>query len=160
MVRQIQPWAGNTQKRLVKSPKIYLRDTGLLHNLLNISDFESLLSHPVVGSSWEGFVIENTVAALSNKWRYSYYRTTGQTEIDLILEGPNNQVWAVEIKRSSAPTLSKGFYSASEDIKATHRFVVYSGTERFPMSANTEAIGLIEFLKMLEEKNNTSSEFN
>ncbi|WP_255373611.1 ATP-binding protein [Chitinophaga sp. CF118] len=153
MVRQIQPWAGNTQKRLVKSPKIYLRDTGILHKLLNISDFESLLGNPIVGASWEGFVAENIIAGLSSKWQYSYYRTTAQTEIDLVLEGPNNQVWAVEIKRSAAPTLGKGFHTASEDIKATHKFVVYSGTERFPMSGgDTEAIGLIEFLKLLEDK--------
>lgn len=149
MVRQIQPWAGNTKKRLIKSPKIYLRDTGLLHKLLNISDFDSLLGHPVVGASWEGFVAENIIVNLSNKWQYSYYRTTTQTEIDLVLEGPGNQVWAVEIKRSAAPNLSKGFHTACEDIGATQKFVIYSGTERFPMSERTEAIGLVEFLNLI-----------
>jgi predicted AAA+ superfamily ATPase len=149
MVRQIQPWSGNTKKRLIKSPKIYLRDTGILHKLLNISHLEDLLGNPAVGASWEGFVAENIIIGLSNKWRYSYYRTTSQTEIDLVLEGPGNQVWAIEIKRSAAPKLTKGFHSACEDIKATKKFVVYSGTERFPMSGNTEAIGLIEFLKMI-----------
>lgn len=152
MVRQLQPWAGNTKKRLIKSPKIYLRDTGILHKLLNISDFDSLLGNPVIGASWEGFVIENIIRELSNKWQYSYYRTTSQTEIDLVLEGPNKQVWAIEVKRSSSPILKSGFHSASEDIGATNKFVVYSGTERFPMSGNTEAIGLIEFLKMLKDK--------
>jgi predicted AAA+ superfamily ATPase len=151
MVRQIQPWAGNTKKRLIKSPKIYLRDTGLLHKLMNISDFDSLLGNPILGASWEGFVAENIITQLSNKWQYSYYRTTTQTEIDLVLEGPKKEVWAVEIKRSSAPSLKKGFYSACEDIAATHKFVVYSGTERFPMSEGAEAIGLIEFLKLLEK---------
>jgi predicted AAA+ superfamily ATPase len=150
MVRQIQPWAGNTKKRLIKSPKIYIRDTGILHKLLNISDFGGLLGYPVIGASWEGFVVENIIVGLSNKWQYSYYRTTTQTEIDLVLEGPNNQIWSIEIKRSSAPTLSKGFYAACEDIGATHKFIVYSGTERFPMSENTEAIGLVELLKLLE----------
>ena len=149
MVRQVSPWSGNTKKRLIKSPKIYLRDSGILHKLLNISDFESLLGNPVVGASWEGFVAENIILSLSNKWRYSYYRTTSQTEIDLVLEGPRNQVWAVEIKRSAAPTLSKGFHTACDDVKATHKFVVYSGTERFPMSGNTEAIGLVDFLKFV-----------
>jgi uncharacterized protein len=110
---------------------------------------EDLLGNPAVGASWEGFVVENIILELSNKWRFSYYRTTTQTEIDLVIEGPGNQVWAIEIKRSSAPTLSKGFHSACEDIKATNKFVVYSGTERFPMPGNTEAIGLIEFLKMI-----------
>ena len=152
MVRQIQPWAGNTKKRLVKSPKIFLRDTGLLHKLLNISDFDSLLGHPVIGASWEGFVIENIIGHLSSKWQYSYYRTSTQTEIDLVLEGPNKQVWAVEIKRSSAPVIKKSFHTVCEDVGATHKFVVYSGTERFPMAENTEAIGLIEFLKLFDEK--------
>lgn len=151
MVRQIQPWSGNTQKRLVKSPKIYLRDTGLLHKLLNISDFEDLLGHPVLGASWEGFVVENIILALSNKWQYSYYRSASQAEIDLILEGPRRQTWAVEVKRSSAPTVGKGFFTACEDIGATHRYVVYPGEERFPMATGTEAIGLIEFLRLLEE---------
>lgn len=152
MVRQIQPWAGNTKKRLIKSPKIYLRDTGLLHKLLNISDFDTLLGHPVVGASWEGFVAENIIVNLSNKWQYSYYRTTTQTEIDLVLEGPGNQVWAVEIKRSAAPSLSKGFHAACEDIGATQKLVIYSGVERFPMSEGTEAIGLVEFLNLIKER--------
>ena len=153
MVRQIQPWSGNTKKRLVKSPKIYLRDTGLLHKLLNISDFDSLLGNPILGASWEGFVAENIILGLTNKWQYSYYRTTTQTEVDLVLEGPNKEVWAVEIKRSSAPVLKKGFHSACEDIKATRKLIVYSGTDRFPMAGDTEAIGLIEFLKLLQENN-------
>jgi predicted AAA+ superfamily ATPase len=153
MVRQIQPWAGNTKKRLIKSPKVYLRDTGILHKLLNISDFDSLLGNPIVGASWEGFVAENIIIKLSNKWQYSYYRTTTQTEVDLVLEGPDKQIWAVEIKRSSSPVLKRGFYSACEDIGATHKFVVYSGTERFPIAGDVEAIGLIEFLKLLEENN-------
>ncbi len=152
MVRQLQPWSGNTKKRLVKSPKIYIRDTGLLHKLLNISDFDTLLGNPIVGASWEGFVVENIIINLSGKWRYSYYRTSTQTEVDLVLEGPDKQVWAIEIKKSAAPTLTKGFHSACEDIAATRKFVVYSGSERFPMAGNTEAIGLIGMLKMLKEK--------
>ncbi len=151
MVRQIQPWSGNTKKRLVKSPKIYLRDTGLLHNLLNISSFDRLLGHPVLGASWEGFVVENIVLNLSSKWQYSYYRTTTQTEIDLVLEGPDNEVWAIEVKRSVAPKVGNGFHTACADVKATQKFVVYSGTERFPMVGNTEGVGLIEFLKMVQE---------
>lgn len=151
MVRQIQPWAGNTKKRLVKSPKIYLRDSGILHKLLNISTFESLLGHPVLGASWEGFVIENIIVNLSNKWQYSYYRTASQTEIDLVLDGPDQQVWAIEVKRSSAPKIGRGFHTACEDVKATHKFVVYAGSERYPMSENTEAIGLTEFLEILEK---------
>ncbi len=149
MVRQLQPWAGNTKKRLVKSPKVYLRDSGLLHFLLNISDYDTLLGHPVLGASWEGFVLESIIQSLSNKWQFSYYRTSGQTELDLVLEGPQNEVLAVEIKRSIAPKVSKGFHSASDDIKATRKFVVYSGEDRFPLTQDTEAINLNAFLAEL-----------
>jgi len=149
MVRQLQPWAGNTKKRLVKSPKVYLRDSGLLHFLLNISDYDTLLGHPVLGASWEGFVLESIIQSLSNKWQFSYYRTSGQTELDLVLEGPQNEVLAVEIKRSIAPKVSKGFHSASDDIKATRKFVVYSGEDRFPLTQDTEAISLSAFLAEL-----------
>lgn len=152
MIRQIQPWSGNSKKRLVKSPKIYLRDSGILHNLLNISNFESLLGHPAIGASWDGFIIENIIMQLSPKWRYSYYRTSSQSEVDLVLESPNNKVWAIEIKRSLSPTLSKGFYSACDDIGATGKFVIYAGTERYPMANDTEAIGLVDFLKIIIEE--------
>jgi len=145
MVRQLQPWAGDTRKRLVKSPKVYLRDSGLLHVLLNISDYETLLGHPVLGASWEGFVLESIIQGLSNKWQYSYYRTSGQTELDLVLEGPKNEVFAIEIKRSITPKVSKGFHSASDDIKATRKFVVYPGEDRFPLGHDTEAINLNAF---------------
>ncbi len=149
MVRQLQPWAGNTRKRLVKSPKVYLRDSGLLHFLLNISDYDTLLGHPVLGASWEGFVLESIIQSLPNKWQFSYYRTSGQTELDLVLEGPKNEVLAVEIKRSIAPKVSKGFHSASDDIKATRKFVVFSGEDRFPLTQDTEAINLNAFLAEL-----------
>lgn len=150
MVRQIPPWSGNIKKRLVKSPKIFLRDTGLMHRLLNLSDFETLLSHPCVGASWEGFIIENILNHLSEKWRYSYYRTATQIEIDLVLEGPAGEVWAVEVKRSIAPKVSKGFHIGREDIKATQSFVIYPGSERFPLAKGVEAIGLIEFLQFFD----------
>lgn len=149
MVRQIQPWAGNSKKRLVKAPKIYLRDSGLAHRFLNIADFESLLGHPAIGASWEGFVVENILNQLSDKWRYSYYRTTAQAEVDLVLEGPKNEVWAVEVKRSLAPKVTKGFHYACDDIQATRKYVIYSGNERFPLPNGVEVIGLIEFLQLL-----------
>ncbi len=149
MVRQLQPWAGNTKKRLVKAPKVYLRDTGLMHRLLNISDFESLLGHPAVGPSWEGFVIEQILNHLSNKWRYSYYRTSAQAELDLVLEGPQRQVWAIDVKRSSAPRLTRGFHLASDDVNATRRCVIYPGAEPFPLAKNIEAMSLSYFLQRL-----------
>lgn len=152
MVRQLQPWSGNTKKRIVKSPKVYIRDSGILHRLLSIPDFEALSGHPVIGQSWEGFVIENILGQLSDKWQASYYRTAEQTEVDLILEKSPNEVWAIEIKRSTAPKITSGFHRACDDIKATRKFVIYSGKERFPLSRETEAIGIIEFLKLIEDQ--------
>lgn len=150
MVRQLQPWSGNTKKRLVKSPKVYIRDSGLLHSLLNISNFDQLLGNPVVGSSWEGFVIENILNQLPSNWKASYYRSSNKNEIDLVLEGPEDAVWAIEIKKSLAPSISSGFHTAAEDIKAKKKFVVYSGTDQFPIKGDTEVIGLIAFLKMIQ----------
>ena len=149
MLRQIQPWAGNSKKRLVKAPKIYVRDSGLAHRMLNIPDIETLLGHPAIGASWDSFVIENILRTISDKWQHSFYRTSAQAEVDLVLEGPNRQVWAVEIKRSSAPTVTKGFHFACEDIRATKKFLIYPGTERFPLANDIEAMGLLAFLEML-----------
>jgi hypothetical protein len=146
MVRQLQPWSGNSKKRLVKAPKIYLRDSGIAHRFLTITDFESLLGHPVVGASWEAFVIENILGQLSDKWQYSYYRTSAQAEIDLVLEGSNKQTWAIEIKRSLSPSASKGFYYGCDDIDATHKFIIYPGKDSYPTVNNVEVIGLIEFI--------------
>lgn len=149
MVRQLQSWSGNTKKRLVKTPKIYIRDSGLLHSLLTIQDFEHLLGHPVLGASWEGFVVETVLNSISSSWTPSYYRSNNQAEIDLVLEKSNQEVWAIEVKRSIAPSLSAGFHRACEDIGATKKWVVYSGKDRFPIKNETEVIGLIEFLGII-----------
>lgn len=151
MVRQLQPWSGNTKKRLVKSPKIYIRDTGLLHNLLQIQSFDHLLGHPIVGASWEGFVVETILNTISSAWTPSYYRSSNQAKIDLVLEKSNQEVWAIEVKRSIAPTLSAGFHRACEDVGATKKWVIYSGKDRFPIKGETEVIGLIEFLGLIKE---------
>lgn len=149
MVRQLQPWSGNTKKRLVKAPKLYLRDSGLMHRFLTIVDFESLLGHPAIGASWEAYVVEQVLNQVSDKWRSSFYRTTAQAEVDLILEGPRGQVWAIEVKRSLAPTVSKGFYYACEDISATHRFVIFPGETNFPLTEGIEVMGVLMFLDVL-----------
>ena len=146
MVRQLPPWSGNTGKRLVKSPKVYLRDSGILHRLLNIPDYESLLGHPVLGASWEGYILENTISSLSSKWQYSYYRSSSRAEIDLLLEGPKGEAWAIEVKRSTAPKVSRGYHLASDDIGATRKLVVYPGTDRFPLANDTEVVNLKDFL--------------
>ena len=151
LVRRLEPWHSNTKKRLVKAPKIYLRDTGLLHQLLNIPSFEALLGNPIVGASWEGFVIENLLSAAPQPTAPSFYRTATGNEIDLILQLPNNQRWAIEIKRGSAPKIKSGFYSACDDLKPTHQWVVYSGAERFPLPQGVEAISLLELMQELEK---------
>jgi len=152
MVRQLEPWSGNIKKRLVKSPKIYIRDSGILHSLLQISNIEALFSHPIIGASWEGFVIENIINQLDDRWEYNYYRTATQTEIDLVLHTPDNEIWAIEIKRSSAPKLKRGFYEACSDIGATQKWVVNANKESYPLPREVEVIGLLDFLTIIQEK--------
>lgn len=151
MVRQLMPWSGNSQKRLVKAPKVYLRDSGLLHQLANVPDLDTLLGHPLCGPSWEGFVLENTLAQLPSAWCASYFRTSAQAEIDLVLEGPKRQVVAVEIKRSLSPTLSKGFHHGFVDIGATRGFVVMPEGDRFPLRKDVEALSLREWIEELPD---------
>lgn len=152
MVRQLQPWSGNVKKRLVKSPKIYIRDSGILHSLLNIFDIDGLLSHPGMGASWEAYVIENILTTIDSDWSYSFYRTATQIEIDLVLETPESEIWAIEIKYSKAPKLSRGFYEACNDIKANKKWIVYSAEENYPMANEVEVVGLISFLDILRKK--------
>jgi uncharacterized protein len=149
MVRQLSPWSGNSQKRLVKTPKVYVRDSGLLHRLANIPDVETLLGHPLCGDSWEGFVIENILVGLPDFWTASYYRTSAQAEIDLVLEGPRQQVVAIEIKRTLTPQVSKGFRLGCEDIRATHCYYVIPVGEPYPLGHDTEAITLGDLTQRL-----------
>jgi predicted AAA+ superfamily ATPase len=149
LVRRLRPYAFNAGKRLVKAPKVYVRDSGIAHALLNIGDVNSLLGHPVAGGSWEGFVIENIAAVAPDHCNFYFYRTAQGAEIDLLIEVAHQQLWAIEIKRSSNPTVSKGFHIACEDIKAEKRFVVYAGNERFSIGNQTEAISLQAIMTML-----------
>jgi len=149
MVRQLRPWSGNSMKRLVKSPKVYVRDSGLLHSLTNLTDLETLLSHPLCGASWEGYVIENVLACMPQAWDSSDYRTSAQAEIDLVLESPDGRRIAIEIKRTLSPKPSKGFRFGADDIDATHRFFVIPRGDRYPLGGGIEAIGLTEFLAWL-----------
>jgi hypothetical protein len=145
LVRRLPPYHRNVGKRLVKSPKTYVRDTGILHALLGIGDFDSLLGHPVIGASWEGFVIENLIAAAPPGAKAGFYRTAAGAELDLVLElGAKHGVWAVEIKRSLTPGLRKGNHHALADIVPRRSFYVHGGKDRFPLTAHTEAIGLHE----------------
>ena len=150
LLRSLRPWAVNVGKRLVKSPKIYIRDSGITHALLNLKTMDDVLGHPVVGASWEGFIIENLLSSLtigSSAW---FYRTSAGAEIDLVIT-QGNKKYAIEIKRSLSPSVSKGFHLGCDDIRATHRFVVYPGMERYYLSKEVIAIPLIEMLKELSE---------
>ena len=149
LVRRLQPWTVNVGKRLVRAPKVYVRDSGITHSLLNISNYNHLLGHPVVGGSWEGFVIENMMSVALSGVLPFYYRTSGGAEIDLILEFSGKEKWAIEIKRSSAPSLSKGFHIACEDIKADKRYVIYSGKEKFSLGEGITAISLPDLMEKL-----------
>ena len=142
LVRRLPPWHANLGKRLVKSPKVYVRDSGLVHALLNIADKEALLAHPVVGQSWECFVIENLLVCVAAKAQGFFYRTSGGAEIDLLLSWPGGSLWAIEIKRSLSPKLERGFHAACADLAPIRKFVVYPGAERYRLAADIEAISL------------------
>ena len=143
LVRRLQPYHANPGKRLVKSQKVYIRDAGLTHALLGIETLDDVLGHPVAGPSWEGFVIESLLAVAPAGTRASFYRSSGGAEIDLILEmGARHGVWAIEIKRTSAPRVERGFRSALDHVKPTRAFLVHGGRDQFPLSGDVEAISL------------------
>ena len=153
LVRRLRPLHVNIGKRLVKAPKVYVRDSGLLHALLGIGDYNTLSGHPVVGASWEGFVIENFLSVVPYRTLASYYRTSAGAEVDLVLEFPGlTEKWAIEIKRGLSAKPNKGFYNAVEDIQPDKTFIVYAGDERYPVSEGVEAISVIEMAQMLLEK--------
>jgi predicted AAA+ superfamily ATPase len=144
LVRRLPPRLVNVGKRLVRRPKVYVRDSGLVHALLGVPDKEALLGHPVVGASWEGMAIENLLSVLGDKALASFYRTSGGAEVDLVLDWPDGRVWAIEVKRSSAPKVERGVRSALDDLQPERSFVVYAGEERFPLTERVEAISLAE----------------
>jgi uncharacterized protein len=146
----LQPWSSNVGKRLVRSPKVYVRDSGLLHALLGIRDHEMLLGHHVVGSSWEGMLIENILSSVPVVAQAWFYRTSVGAEIDLVLEVAPKQRWAIEIKRSiSDPKPSRGFYIGCRDIRATRQIVLYPGDEIFKLDAKTTVMPLQALLSEL-----------
>jgi len=149
LVRRLQPYYTNIGKRLVKSPKTYIRDSGLLHALLGIANHNTLAGHPVVGMSWEGFVIENLIAASPQGTKANFYRTSSGIEIDLLLELPTGEMWGIEIKRGLAPKLTKGFYQARDDLQLGRCFVVYSGQDRYPLAEGVEVVSLAKMTEIL-----------
>jgi predicted AAA+ superfamily ATPase len=154
LVRRLSPYLSNTGKRLVKSPKVYVRDSGLMHTLLSIGDYNTLAGHPSAGESWEGFVIENLLSVTPPRTLASFYRTSAGAEIALVLELPNGERWAVEIKLGMSPKPSRGFYQAVEDVRPNRSFTVYSGSERYFLKDGVEAVGLRDLMKELYEITN------
>jgi hypothetical protein len=146
MVRRLNPYHANVGKRLTKAPKIYIRDSGFVHALLDIGTIEQLAGHPVLGMSWEGFVIENLLSALPWNSHAFFYRTQAGAELDLVIEFLDFSTWAIEIKRGIAAPTSRGFHIARADIKAARSFVVHSGKDRYPLGDGIEAIGLPELM--------------
>lgn len=150
LVRRLPPWHGNVRKRLVKAPKVYVRDSGLAHALLGIGEREALLGHPVAGASWEGLAIESLIAAAPASTEAYFFRTSAGAEIDLLLRLPGRRKpWAIEVKRGLAPKLERGFHLACEDVRPERRVVVYGGAERFPLAEDVEARSLVDLCEEL-----------
>lgn len=151
LVRRLAPWSGNVGKRLVKAPKIYVRDSGIVHALLDLDTWNDVLGHPVVGASYEGFVIENLIQCAGPRFRPYFYRTHDGAEIDLLLERGGQPEIAIEVKRSSAPTVDKGFGLACDDLMVSQRYVVYPGEETYPIRQGALAIGLPALARQLQD---------
>lgn len=149
LVRTLRPWSGNVKKRLVKAPKVYVRDSGLTHALLGLETIDDVLGHPVAGGSWEGFALENILSAIPDGCMPWFYRTSAGAEIDLVLEQGSRKRVAIEIKRSLAPSVSKGFHLGCEDIDAGRRHIVYPGHEKYAMAGNIVITPLAEMMNML-----------
>ena len=150
LVRRLLPWHTNVKKRLVKSPRFYIRDSGIVHHLLGITDSDSLLSNPVLGKSWEGFVIENILSILPDRVVPHYYRTASGAEIDLVLNLSSEERWAIEIKYGLAPKIPNGFHIAAADVQATRKLIVYSGQDEYLIEKNTTVISLYGIMKILQ----------
>ena len=151
LVRRLMPYYKNVGKRLIKAPKTYVRDSGLLHALLNIETMDELLGHPVVGSSWEGFVIENILAVVPGRTQAYFYRTQAGAEIDLILDfGSQKGIWAIEIKKGLSPKIEKGLRNALDDLKPKEAFIVYSGDDNYPINENIKVASLYSLMERIK----------
>ena len=151
LVRRLPAWSGNSSKRLSKAPKVYVRDSGIVHALLGLESVDDVLGHPVAGSTWEGMVVESVIAA-AGRAPVSFYRTAVGAEIDMVLEGRGGEQYAIEITRSTAPAVSKGFWIGRDDLGAADALVIYPGRERIPLGVSAEALGLREALLWVWER--------
>lgn len=148
LVRRLPAWHGNVGKRLVRAPKVYVRDSGLVHALLGLANLEAMLAHPVAGASWEGFVVEQLLAATPDA-EASFYRTSHGAEADLVLRFRSGETWVIEIKRSSAPTVSRGFHLAAEDVGATRKLLVAPVAVSYPLREGIEVMNPLTAAKLL-----------
>ena len=161
LLRRLQPWHGNVGKRLVRSPKVYVRDSGLVHALLGLETLDAVLGHPVAGVSWEGFVIEQLLA-VAPQAQASFYRTAHGAEADLVLGLSSGQTWVIEIKRSTAPTVSKGFHLAAADVGATRKVLIAPVGAPYPLREGIEVMNPLHAVAQLAENSlkNVAKPFN
>lgn len=150
LVRRLEPWHANVKKRLVKSPRYYIRDSGIQHRLLGIDHYDALLSNPILGKSWEGFVIENIHSVLPRRADTYFYRTAAGAKIDLVIKLPSLQIWAVDIKYGTAPKPGKHYNQTCQDVGATRKFMVYGGKDEFPLGNDVNAISLQGLMQKID----------
>ncbi|MEW8298209.1 MAG: ATP-binding protein [Candidatus Thiodiazotropha sp.] len=149
LLRRLEPWHANVKKRVVKSPRYYVRDSGILHRLLGINSQDTLLSNPVLGKSWEGFAVENILSVLPSRAESYFYRTAAGAEIDLVIKMPSAEIWAIEIKYGIAPKVGKHYSQTCNDVGATHKYVVYGGDDEFPLGNDVSVISLSMLMQRL-----------
>ncbi|MGD8912659.1 MAG: ATP-binding protein [Candidatus Thiodiazotropha sp.] len=150
LLRRLEPWHANVKKRLVKSPRYYVRDSGILHRLLGINSHDALLSNPVLGKSWEGFAVDNILSILPSRAESYFYRTAAGAEIDLVIKMPSNEIWAIEIKYGVAPKVGKHYNQTCNDVGATHKYVLYGGDDEFPLGNDVRMISLPLLMERLQ----------
>jgi uncharacterized protein len=150
LIRRLEPWHINVKKRLVKSSRYYIRDSGILHRLLGINSYDALLSNPVLGKSWEGFAVENILSVLPSRAETYFYRTAAGAEIDLVIRMPSSDIWAVEIKHGAAPKLGKHYSQTCDDVGAAHKYILYGGDDEFPVSTDVKIISLSGLMEKLQ----------
>ena len=149
LVRRLEPWHTNVKKRLVKSPRYYVRDSGILHRLLGINSYDTLLSNPVLGKSWEGFAVENILSVLPSRAESYFYRTAAGAEVDLVIKMPSSEVWAIEIKHGVAPKVGKHYSQTCDDVGAVHKYVLYGGDDEFAVRNDVKIISLSGLMERL-----------
>jgi predicted AAA+ superfamily ATPase len=149
LVRRLEPWHANVKKRLIKAPRYYIRDSGILHRLLGIDHYDALLSNPVLGKSWEGFVVENIHSVLPRRAETYFYRTAAGAKIDLVIRMPSSEIWAVEIKYGTAPKLGRHYNAICDDAGATRKYIIYGGDDEFPVKSDVTVISLPRFVQKL-----------